>query len=99
MVLSISYIKFKKYADLTGSFSITEKGNSVEIIFKPSNPDALDFFTDKSNVTIRIYGKIINEELVITRMILKEFDDEIEIDEEYMKNFLKPWLEAINDSI
>lgn len=99
MELSISFRKFLKYSEVTESYSLRVDGENVIVTFTPSSPDALSHFEDKENITIVLEAKLDGEILKFYKMTIFEYNRPIEVDREYMENFLKPWLEAIEHSV
>ncbi len=97
--IKIDFVKFTKYAEEVEGFEIDVIEDKVEIRFHPLNPDALNHFDDKANVTIIIEGKLREGILVIEKMYIREFNEVYDVDREYMEHFLGPWLEAIDHSI
>ena len=99
MSLKIDASKFYKYAEETGAFNIVPNGDEIEIIFTPSNPDALDHFSDSSNARIILKGKIRGEEITFEKMLIQEFNKCEEVDRELLEKILPPWLESIELSV
>ena len=99
LVLSVSYKKFLRYAELTESYSIKVEETKVTVTFAPSDPDALSHFDDKESIIIVLEGKLDGDLLKFRKMTIFEYNKPIEVDSEYMERFLEPWLEAIEYSI
>ena len=99
MEISISFEKFLRYIEEVEGFEIDRNGERIQIRYHPLNPEALNHFDDKNNITIILNGVVKGDLLIIDEMSIREFDKIYEVDREYMEHFLTPWLEAIDHSM